>query len=305
LRSDFKLEYIVADSALYVAKTLVEMNDFFWISRVPETLSSAQELIGNIAPDLMETPDKKSWRVLGNNYGGVNQRWLVIFSPDAYRRGLKSVNKSSLKTSTANLKAFEKLCRQDFESLAEAKNALSQFEKTLKLTFVAESSIVEVPHYHGAGRPSKKRLPDKITFRISGALASIPEQRTLRLQRKSCFILASNQLDMEVLSDLDLIEAYKDQQKVERGFRFLKDPLFMASTLFLKSTKRVMALMMVMTLCLLVYAALEYRIRETLLIHDHTFPNQKGKAVQNPTARWVFQFFSGIHILLIEQYSFG
>jgi len=84
LRSDFKLEYIVADSALYVAKTLVEMNDFFWISRVPETLSSAQELIGNIAPDLMETPDKKSWRVLGSNYGEVNQRWLVIFSPEAY-----------------------------------------------------------------------------------------------------------------------------------------------------------------------------------------------------------------------------
>jgi len=78
-----------------------------------------------------------------------------------------------------------------------------------------------------------------------------------RLQRKSCFILASNQLDMDKRSDLELIEAYKDQQKVERGFRFLKDPMFMASTLFLKSTKRLMALMMVMTLCLLVYAALE------------------------------------------------
>jgi transposase len=40
---------------------------------------------------------------------------------------------------------------------------------------------------------------------------------------------------METLSDIDMIEAYKDQQKVERGFRFLKDPMFMASTLFLKS----------------------------------------------------------------------
>lgn len=99
----------------------------------------------------------------------------------------------------------------------------------------------------------------------------------------------------------ELIEAYKDQQKVERGFRFLKDPLFMASTLFLKSTKRVMALMMVMTLCLLVYAALEYRIREALLAQEQTFPVQLGEAVQNPTARWVFQFFSGIHLLVINQ----
>ena len=75
----------------------------------------------------------------------------------------------------------------------------------------------------------------------------------------------------------------------------------MASTLFLKSPKRIMALMMVMTLCLLIYAALEYRIREALKAHNETFPNQKGKAVSNPTARWVFQYFSGIHVLVIAQ----
>ena len=75
----------------------------------------------------------------------------------------------------------------------------------------------------------------------------------------------------------------------------------MASTLYLKSPERIMALMMVMTLCLLVYAALEYRIREALKAHNETFPDQKGKPVCNPTARWVFQFFSGIHVLVVEQ----
>jgi transposase len=77
--------------------------------------------------------------------------------------------------------------------------------------------------------------------------------------------------------------------------------MFMASTLFLKSPKRIMALMMVMTLCLLVYAALEYRIREVLKAHNETFPNQKGEAVSNPTARWVFQYFSGIYVLVIAK----
>jgi hypothetical protein len=37
-----------------------------------------------------------------------------------------------------------------------------------------------------------------------------------------------------------------------------------------------MALLMVMTVCLLVYAALEYRIRQTLRDRGATFPNQKG-----------------------------
>jgi transposase len=47
----------------------------------------------------------------------------------------------------------------------------------------------------------------------------------------------------------------KDQgQTVERGFRFLKDPLFFTGSAFLKRPERVMALGMVMALALLVYA---------------------------------------------------
>lgn len=34
--------------------------------------------------------------------------------------------------------------------------------------------------------------------------------------------------------------------------------------------------------------------------HDQTVPNQKGKLIPNPTMRWVFQLFMGIHLLLIQ-----
>ena len=65
------------------------------------------------------------------------------------------------------------------------------------------------------------------------------------------------------MPDERLLECYKkDQQKVERGFRFLKDPVFLSSTLFLKTPRRIMALMAVMTLCLLVYAAVQWRVRQ-------------------------------------------
>jgi hypothetical protein len=74
---------------------------------------------------------------------------------------------------------------------------------------------------------------------------------------------------------------------------------FLASSLYLKKPERIMALLMVMTVCLLVYAALEYRIRQTLQTHNATFPNQKGQRVQHPTARWVFHYFVGIHLLCL------
>jgi len=73
----------------------------------------------------------------------------------------------------------------------------------------------------------------------------------------------------------------------------------MASTVFLKSAERIMALAMIMTLSLLVYSALEHRIRESLKMHQKTFPNQKGQPIHHPTARWVFQFFTGIHLLVM------
>jgi hypothetical protein len=56
---------------------------------------------------------------------------------------------------------------------------------------------------------------------------------------------------------------------------------------------------MVMTVCLLVYAALEYRIRKALTDHEATFPDQKGKRIHHPTARWVLHYFVGIHVLYI------
>ncbi|MCB1825379.1 MAG: IS1634 family transposase, partial [Candidatus Competibacteraceae bacterium] len=125
-------------------------------------------------------------------------------------------------------------------------------------------------------------------------------QKTGNCWQKSAFILATNDSNGNRLSDEQLLEAYKkDQQKVERGFRFLKDPLFMASTLFLKSPARIMALMAIMTLCLMVYAALEHRIRQGLAEHQQTFPDQKGRPTKDPTTRWVFQCFTGIHVLQV------
>ena len=101
--------------------------------------------------------------------------------------------------------------------------------------------------------------------------------------------MATNENDQEVLTDLACFERYKAQNRtVERGFRFLKDPLFMLDNLFLKTPHRIMALTMIMTLCLMVYAAVEFRIRQGLEAQQAAFPNQTGKMIRNPTARRVF-----------------
>nr|WP_157816832.1 hypothetical protein [Nostoc flagelliforme] len=68
----------------------------------------------------------------------------------------------------------------------------------------------------------------------------------IETKRAGRFILATNVLDAEELSNDDILREYKAQQSTERGFRFLKDPLFFTSSVFLNSTERVAALAMVM-----------------------------------------------------------
>jgi transposase len=140
-----------------------------------------------------------------------------------------------------------------------------------------------------------------VVYHINGALASRLARRHALVDQHSGFILATNELDATLLPPPELLQGYKGQSHAERGCRFLKDPQFVASSLYLKKPERIMALLMVMTVCLLVYAALEYRIRKALKDHGATFPDQKGQPTQHPTARWVFHSFVGIHVLFIPQ----
>ena len=118
-------------------------------------------------------------------------------------------------------------------------------------------------------------------------------------ETKGLFIIATNDCSEE-LSMQFILDEYKSQQAVERGFRFLKSPDFLTSSLFLKKPERIEALLMVMTSCLMVYASIEYQIRKTLVDNNESFPDMKKKPTQKPTAKWVFFCFQGISVLTIE-----
>jgi transposase len=118
------------------------------------------------------------------------------------------------------------------------------------------------------------------------------------------FLLATNELDKTRLPDGKLLESYKAQgTTVERGFRFLKAPLFFADSLFLKSPARIMAMIMIMGLCLLVYALAEWHIRQQLQEKNETIPDQRGQPTQTPTMRRIAQMFEGVDLLIIREGS--
>ena len=303
LHMTYGVPYLVADSALYSADNLAKLSQtqLKWITRVPATLHEAQTALEQANPQTM-IPLSKGYRaqLLRSTYGGVAQRWALIYSALRQPQAQRTADTQWQTQSAQDLKAFTKLCRTAFACEADAQQALSACEQDLQVTQCAQTTIRPIARYGKRGRPSPGASPEQIVYQVEGALASSLAARQARITQQSCFILATNELDDQLLSPQKLLDGYKGQSHAERGFRFLKDPQFLASSLYLKKPERIMALLMIMTVCLLVYAALEYRIRTALKDHGATFPDQNGKPTQMPTARWVFHAFGGIHLLSVS-----
>ena len=111
------------------------------------------------------------------------------------------------------------------------------------------------------------------------------------------FIIATNILKENELDNTSMICKYKAQQSCERGFSFLKDPLFFADSIYLKTPERIEALAMIMGLCLLVYKLAQRQLRLALYESHLKIKNQLGKPTDTPTLKWIFQCFQSIHIV--------
>ncbi len=293
----------VADAAWYTKENLVasqEDGGYLFVSRAPAKLKLVKELETTIDLDSL-LPLKSGYRgkCVSRRYGDVEQRWLVVHSEAAKQRAHKTVSRRLAKRSEVEMKQWQQLCHRTFNCKLDAEQAVNQFLKWSSYCALAEWEIVPQPHYDQVGRPKKDAIPASYTYSIVGSLCVSLSTYDQLLNRAALFVLATNQLDEASVTPVDILNTYQGQVKVERGFRFLKDPLFLANTIFLKKEERVMAVMMVMTLCLLVYAALEYRIRHLLQAHMLTIPDQKGRPTATPTARWVFQSFLDVSLLSI------
>ncbi len=307
LRNAHGFDYVVADSALYSADHVEKLTEsgVKFVTRVPETIREAKTRIQEAEIETME-PLTEGYRAeeCRSEYGDTEQRWLVVYSEEAEERARESVEDQVRRKHEKEAKAFSELTEREFACREDAEQALEEFETGLKASEFERKQVQRAPRYtleessspNGEGNRLEKT--GEVEWLLRGTLVPSEEQKVRLLKKKSLFILATNELDGETLPAEELLRGYKGQVRVERGFRFLKEPWFMASSIYLQNEKRIMALLMVMTLCLLVYSALEWRIREGLQAHDLAFPDQKGNPTQRPTARWVFQVFHGIHLLL-------
>lgn len=301
LKAAYNNTYLVGDAALYTEETvqaLAEQEQLF-ITRVPQKLNEAKGILTKASKvDWVELANDYSGAWFESNYGGVPQRWLLIRSLQAKKRESHILDASISKTTERAVKSFKKLCRQAFACEIDAQKALAEWEASEPFTRIHEAQIIRHEKRAKRGRPgaSAELL---VTLQITGQLATSLRAKEEAEDFNGLFILGTNDLNTELDMQF-LLDEYKSQQAVERGFRFLKSPDFLTSSLFLKKPERIEALLMIMTCSLMIYAALEHLIRRNLTQHNEFFPDMKKKPTQKPTAKWVFFCFQGISVLIIN-----
>lgn len=296
-----KKNYFIMDSAFYTAENVKNNEDIYWISRVPETIKEAKFLLEETARNEMtpvEDLEGYSLKTSESTYGEVGQRWIVVFSEKAYEREEKTFEKKRKETRKKAENELKKLGKLEFACEEDGQKAVEKIVKKWKY-HQAEVEIKSVMHFKGSGRPKKGAEAERITWKAEGKV--VEKEEVVKKEREDLgkFIVTTN-IPEEEKSSSDVLKEYKGQGKaVERGFRFLKDPMFFAKGIFLKKPSRIMALIMIMGLSLLVYSLAERELRKQLLEREETVPDQTGKETQQITMRRVFQIFEGIDELTL------
>ncbi len=71
------------------------------------------------------------------------------------------------------------------------------------------------------------RTANSFRYKVDAKVATCEEKVSIEKRSAERFVLATNILNTEELTVEEMLSKYKEQQSVERGFSFLKNPMFL------------------------------------------------------------------------------
>jgi transposase len=288
--------YLGADAKLHTADTAATLAKLGFITRIPGTLKLVSQVIAQALQwDRWSRLDAMTrYDGLELCHYGMAQRWLVVSSQAVMERAEAHINKAQQREWAAIEKQLLHLHAKRFETPEAAQAILTALSKAWRYHQLAGVELIDHKRYACKGRPTPTSPLKAMEWQMHAQVRPAQEVIEAHKQQSACFVLGTN-IPARHVSDAEVIRAYKAQSGGEGGFRFLKDPVFFVSSLFVKKPSRIQGLLLVMTLALLVYALTQRRLRQQLAKRNETIPNQTHQPPERPTLRWVFQLLEGIH----------
>lgn len=233
---------------------------------------------------------------------GRSYRALVVHSSSYDRRKQGKLEKL-IKDDLAQMnKISSEIEKIEFACLPDARSAAGRLQRgrfhELKVQFE------EIPKYpKGRPRAGQARTPSAIKYRVKltvnvdlGALSKAEKEA-------GCFVLITNEMDLDRIGSRNLLEIYKGQNTIERNFGFLKDDQIV-NALFLKTPSRIEALGLIFILSLLVWRLIERCMRISLKQTKTTIRGWEKRQTSRPTSFMMSIQFQSVMVMRFNSERF-
>ena len=307
--ADYALSIMVADSQAITIPNLKLAKGIAFISRLPDTFALTEQIkqkawannawieLGRLA----EAKRSATYRIQSfvDQIDGENYRFVVVHSSSLDKAKEKSIQKGIAKELERLKKEFARLEKIEFACEPDARLAFKQLLKTVHPKYHSATMTVVpqevVQKRSSRGRPAVDAVPDRKTvWRVVCQTELDAVAVAQAYDNARTFVLISS-VASERASDEELLKIYKDQPKIERRFKFLKDPYYVGATFF-KKPERIEAFNYVLLLALLLYSLLERRVRQSLLAAKEPFHVAGSYKTYRPSGKTILEALDYITI---------
>ena len=168
---------MVADAALYTQDNLQILGDIKWLSRVPLTIKAAKKLVTEADTENFISCEQPGYRYLEvrQNYGDIEQRWLVIESQERRESDLKKMpDKIDKDLRVAQKKLKELSCRE----FACAPDAIVAANKLLKESLYHQLTDITTQSIFTKSESGESDCHYQVQATIRECLEQVQEKKT-------------------------------------------------------------------------------------------------------------------------------
>ena len=308
LREQFRdLKYLVGDSAMFTDKIIPEAvkNGIHLITRVPDTYDFAKKLYSETTEanltKIFEDEDDLNYGRWGGtvDIGGKEVKLLLVKNYDRRESKEETVRRAAERELNTVEQALKKMKPQPAACRADAEKNIEALIKRCKACTISDITYEEVKKHAGRGRPKADAPMTVVAVRVSGKVAINEEYIRQKVEEEIQFVIATTDTKRE-WTMAELLSTYKRQSTIERMWKISKDPKILLNALYLKTPRRIQALMWVLSIALLVFAATEYLMKKAMKDNSIKMPSPDHRMdLAVPTLLRFKQYVDNSHISLL------
>ena len=306
----------VADSAAVTTDNLDAVHEcgLNFISLMPSTFNIEKELkekaytskdnwldIGKISTK-KEAAEYKIQSFI-DEINGRKYRFIVCYSSSLDNRKIIALKKNISKEKTNIEKIIKNFEKQEYYCEKDALSEFHRFVEDNKLNFhIIDGTVCSEEKRKKKEKSGRLKAGQQVEletkYKVKLNLCKNDESIDKHRNEAGMFVLITNIIDPEKLTDGEVLREYKEQIYVETNFKALKNSDFI-DEIYLKTPERIEALGYIFLLALMVYTSIEREVRKALKKEKEPLIIPGKIKSHTPTASNIMELLEKMLVLIV------